>query len=107
MARQNAAQRAGAAGGSAAWGGHVFPVRRGRPPDRRRQHLHSHDSDLRGQVEVHAIVDRLRRDENLFESATSRLSLGPAITSVSWTVEQDDDEDDSLGLASPHAECDL
>ncbi|MBE1561294.1 hypothetical protein H4W81_004073 [Nonomuraea africana] len=56
---------------------------------------------------MHAIVDRLRRDENLFESATSRLSLGPAITSVSWTVEQDDDEDDSLGLASPHAECDL
>ncbi|MEU4698532.1 MgtC/SapB family protein [Nonomuraea dietziae] len=64
-------------------------------PELRLRSLHSHDSDLRGQVEMHALVDSLRRDENLFEGATSRLSLEPAITSVSWTVEQDDDEDDS------------
>ncbi|MEV4899662.1 hypothetical protein AB0K48_61175, partial [Nonomuraea sp. NPDC055795] len=59
--------------------------------------LQGQEADRRGQVEVIAIVDSLRRDENLFESATSRLSLEPSVTSVSWTVEgeDDDDEDDS------------
>lgn len=63
-------------------------------PELRLRSLHSHESDIRGKVEVHAIVDSLRRDENLFESATSRLSLEPTITSVNWTVEEDEDDDD-------------
>lgn len=63
-------------------------------PELRLRSLHSHESDIRGKVEVHAIVDSLRRDENLFESATSRLSLEPSITSVNWTVEEDEDDDD-------------
>ncbi|NRQ34363.1 MgtC/SapB family protein [Nonomuraea sp. NN258] len=63
-------------------------------PELRLRSLYSHESGQRRQVEVHAIVDSLRRDENLFESATSRLSLEPSITSVSWTVERDDEDDD-------------
>ncbi|GAA4040222.1 MgtC/SapB family protein [Nonomuraea soli] len=65
-------------------------------PELRLRSLHSHDADVRGQVEVHAMVDSLKRDEGLFERATSRLSLEPSVTSVTWTVEgDDDDEDDS------------
>ncbi|MFI6484327.1 MgtC/SapB family protein [Nonomuraea sp. NPDC050663] len=65
-------------------------------PELRLRSLHSHDSDERGQVEVYALIDSLKRDENLFERATSRLSLEPSVTSVTWTVEgDDDDEDDS------------
>ncbi|WP_327085692.1 MgtC/SapB family protein [Nonomuraea sp. NBC_01738] len=63
-------------------------------PELRLRSLHGQDADQRGQVEVHAIVDSLRRDENLFESATSRLSLEPSVNAVSWTVEEDDDEED-------------
>ncbi|WP_219471442.1 MgtC/SapB family protein [Nonomuraea rhizosphaerae] len=63
-------------------------------PELRLRSLHSRESDRRGQVEVHAMVDSLRRDERHFEAATSRLSLDPSVTSVSWTVEHDDDEDD-------------
>ncbi|WP_157244816.1 MgtC/SapB family protein [Nonomuraea typhae] len=66
-------------------------------PELRLRSLQGQEADRRGQVVVIAIVDSLRRDENLFESATSRLSLEPSVTSVSWTVEDedDDDEDDS------------
>ncbi|MFI6497705.1 MgtC/SapB family protein [Nonomuraea typhae] len=66
-------------------------------PELRLRSLQGQEADRRGQVMVIAIVDSLRRDENLFESATSRLSLEPSVTSVSWTVEDedDDDEDDS------------
>ncbi|MEV0584946.1 MgtC/SapB family protein [Nonomuraea sp. NPDC050310] len=63
-------------------------------PELRLRSLHSYDADVRDQVEVHAMVDSLRRDENLFEKATSRLSLEPSVTSVSWTLEGDDDDDD-------------
>ena len=63
-------------------------------PELRLRSLYSHETDKRGEVEVHAIIDSLRRDENLLEGATSRLSLEPSITSVSWTVERDEEDDD-------------
>ncbi|MBB5077272.1 MgtC/SapB family protein [Nonomuraea endophytica] len=63
-------------------------------PELRLRSLQGQEADRRGQVEVIATVDSLRRDENLFESATSRLSLEPSVTSVSWTVEGEDDDDE-------------
>lgn len=64
-------------------------------PELRLRSLHSYDAEMKDQVEVYALVDSLRRDENLFEKATSRLSLEPSVTSVSWTVEDEGEEDDS------------
>lgn len=56
--------------------------------------LRSQDlDDFNNLVEVEAQIIAQNRDENLLEQIISRLSLEPAVKSVSWRIlEQDYDE---------------
>ena len=55
----------------------------------------STNADAAGQVEVRAELSANQRDDKQMESAVSRLSLEPSVTSVRWEAELPDSDDES------------
>ncbi|KGM11511.1 membrane protein [Cellulomonas bogoriensis 69B4 = DSM 16987] len=55
--------------------------------------VHSEDIDASGKVTVTARLAATRRDDKVFETAVSRLSLEPGVSSVSWRVATRDEVD--------------
>ena len=55
----------------------------------------STNADATGQVEVRAELSANQRDDKQMESAVSRLSLEPSVTSVRWEAELPDSDDES------------
>lgn len=60
-----------------------------------RHSIESSNADAAGRVEVRAALAADQRDDKQMESAVSRLSLEPSVTSVRWQVHTPDpDRDD-------------
>jgi len=58
------------------------------------QSIESSNADATGLVEVRAALSADQRDDKQMESAVSRLSLEPSVTSVRWQVHTPDRDDD-------------
>ena len=71
------------------------PARAGRCPARTSplQSIESVNAATVGQVEVRAALSAEQRDDKQMESAVSRLSLEPSVTSVRWQVTNPDHDD--------------
>jgi putative Mg2+ transporter-C (MgtC) family protein len=54
----------------------------------------STNAEATGQVEVRAELSANQRDDKQMESAVSRLSLEPSVTSVRWETELSDPDSD-------------
>ncbi|MEV5832523.1 MgtC/SapB family protein [Nocardia sp. NPDC052112] len=56
----------------------------------------SANTDIAGRVEVRAELAGDQRDDRQMESAVSRLSLEPSVTSVGWHISSDDTDSDRI-----------